>query len=267
MSKGGPREGSGRPRGSRGKRTRDSIAKAEALWPTSLEVLLESMPARTRRRRAGRGRGVRVNCGLTSTRRSRLHPPLLRSTMNQIIPCCRMRNLSQLEKLFSKGAAPTAIHVATSRPGSRPFGLELGQLHCRSEPLEGGGARRTLRVECRRPYLRQIHRHLRHQRAHRTSAAAHTDRQQRVRPCGSARAHVHARPQRRFQRLRLVQKLRCLPAGLSERRSETARCRGPAELTTDSPAASPTCRRMCFPGGAARLSYRSSPDEHDAARS
>jgi type VI secretion system (T6SS) effector TldE1-like protein len=121
MSKGGPREGAGRPRGSRGKRTRDSIAKAEALGPTPLEVLLESMPARTRRRRAGRGRGVRVNCGLTSTRRSRLHPPLLRSTMNQIIPCCRMRNLSQLEKLFSKGAAPTAIHVATSRPRSRPF--------------------------------------------------------------------------------------------------------------------------------------------------
>ena len=36
--------------------------------------------------------------------------------------------------------------------------------------------------------------------------------------------------------LRLVQKLRCLPAGLSERRSETARGRGPAELTTHSPA-------------------------------
>jgi hypothetical protein len=29
MPKGGPREGAGRPRGSRGKRTRDSIAKAE----------------------------------------------------------------------------------------------------------------------------------------------------------------------------------------------------------------------------------------------
>src|SRR3954453_12144127 len=121
MSKGGPREGAGRPRGSRGKRTRDSIAKAEALGPTPFEVLLESMPARTRRRRAGRGRGVRVNCGLTSTRRSRLHPPLLRSTMNQIIPCCRMRNLSQLEKLFSKGAAPTAIHVATSTPQKPAF--------------------------------------------------------------------------------------------------------------------------------------------------
>jgi hypothetical protein len=45
MSKGGPREGAGRPRGSRGKRTRDSIAKAEALGPTPLEVLLESMHA------------------------------------------------------------------------------------------------------------------------------------------------------------------------------------------------------------------------------
>jgi hypothetical protein len=45
MPKGGPREGAGRPRGSRGKRTRDSIAKAEALAPTPLEVLLESMHA------------------------------------------------------------------------------------------------------------------------------------------------------------------------------------------------------------------------------
>ena len=41
----------------------------------------------------------------------------------------------------------------------------------------------------------------------RCGAAAHTDRQQRVRPCGSARAHFHARSQRGFQRLRLVQKL------------------------------------------------------------
>ena len=45
MPKGGPREGAGRPRGSRGKRTKDSIAKAEALGPTPLEVLLESMHA------------------------------------------------------------------------------------------------------------------------------------------------------------------------------------------------------------------------------
>jgi hypothetical protein len=45
MPKGGPREGAGRPRGSRGRRTKDSITKAEALGPTPLEVLLESMHA------------------------------------------------------------------------------------------------------------------------------------------------------------------------------------------------------------------------------
>src|SRR4051794_38405500 len=45
MSKGGPREGAGRPRGSRGKRTRESIARAELLGRTPLEVLLESMHA------------------------------------------------------------------------------------------------------------------------------------------------------------------------------------------------------------------------------
>jgi hypothetical protein len=44
-AKGGPREGAGRPRGSRGRRTKESIAKAEALGPTPLEVLLESMHA------------------------------------------------------------------------------------------------------------------------------------------------------------------------------------------------------------------------------
>jgi hypothetical protein len=55
MPKGGPREGAGRPRGSRGRRTKDSITKAEALGPTPLEVLLESMLAG----RAGRGCGLR----------------------------------------------------------------------------------------------------------------------------------------------------------------------------------------------------------------
>ena len=45
MPKGGSREGAGRPRGSRGRRTRESVAKAEALGPTPLEVLLESMHA------------------------------------------------------------------------------------------------------------------------------------------------------------------------------------------------------------------------------
>jgi hypothetical protein len=43
MAKGGRREGAGRPRGSRGTRTREAVAKAEALGPTPLEVLLESM--------------------------------------------------------------------------------------------------------------------------------------------------------------------------------------------------------------------------------
>ena len=45
MPKGGKREGAGRPRGSRSRRTEHSIAKAEALGPTPLEVLLESMHA------------------------------------------------------------------------------------------------------------------------------------------------------------------------------------------------------------------------------
>jgi hypothetical protein len=40
MPKGGPREGAGRPRGSRGRRTKDSVTKAEALGPMPLEVLL-----------------------------------------------------------------------------------------------------------------------------------------------------------------------------------------------------------------------------------
>jgi hypothetical protein len=43
MPKGGRREGAGRPRGSRGKRTREAVAKAEALGPTPVQVLLESM--------------------------------------------------------------------------------------------------------------------------------------------------------------------------------------------------------------------------------
>ena len=43
MAKGGRREGAGRPRGSRGRRTREAVAKAEALGPTPLEVLLELM--------------------------------------------------------------------------------------------------------------------------------------------------------------------------------------------------------------------------------
>ena len=45
MPKGGPRPGAGRPRGSRGRRTREAVAKAEALGPTPLEVLLVSMHA------------------------------------------------------------------------------------------------------------------------------------------------------------------------------------------------------------------------------
>src|SRR4051794_35283386 len=34
MPKGGSREGAGRPRGSRGRRTKEAVAKAEALGPT-----------------------------------------------------------------------------------------------------------------------------------------------------------------------------------------------------------------------------------------
>src|SRR5947209_2944206 len=43
--KGGAREGAGRPRGRRGKRTQQSVAKADALGATPLDVLLESMHA------------------------------------------------------------------------------------------------------------------------------------------------------------------------------------------------------------------------------
>ena len=54
MPKGGPREGAGRPRGSRGRRTREAFAKAEALGPTPLEVMLEAMlAARAEGERAG----------------------------------------------------------------------------------------------------------------------------------------------------------------------------------------------------------------------
>jgi hypothetical protein len=67
MPKGGPHENAGRPRGSRGKRTKDSIPKAEALGPTPPEVLLESMLA-ARRRPARRGRGLRQSgCSLRAS--------------------------------------------------------------------------------------------------------------------------------------------------------------------------------------------------------
>src|SRR3954452_4313785 len=56
MPKGGRREGAGRPRGSRGRRTRESTARAEALGPTPLEVLLESM-------HAARAEGERAEAG------------------------------------------------------------------------------------------------------------------------------------------------------------------------------------------------------------
>src|SRR5437763_16875685 len=58
MPKGGSREGAGRPRGSRGRRTKEAVAKAETLGPTPLEVLLESMHAA----RAEGARSEAVDC-------------------------------------------------------------------------------------------------------------------------------------------------------------------------------------------------------------
>src|SRR3954454_21406421 len=74
MPKGGSREGAGRPRGSRGKRTAESVAKAEALGPTPLEVLLESMHAA----RAEGERAEAVECAKAAA--PYVHPKLAPTT-------------------------------------------------------------------------------------------------------------------------------------------------------------------------------------------
>src|SRR4051794_6698111 len=70
MPKGGRREGAGRPRGSRGKRTREAVPEAGALGPTPLEVLLESMHAA----RAESERAEAVECAKAAA--PYVHPKL-----------------------------------------------------------------------------------------------------------------------------------------------------------------------------------------------
>ena len=70
MPKGGAREGAGRPRGRRGKRTQQSVAKADALGATPLDVLLESMHAA----RAEGARAEAVDCAKAAA--PYVHPKL-----------------------------------------------------------------------------------------------------------------------------------------------------------------------------------------------
>src|SRR3954454_9250575 len=102
MPKGGPREGAGRPRGSRGKRTKDSIAKAEALGPTPLEVLLESMLAA----RAEGERAEAVDCAKAAA--PYVHPKLAPTSPPNPVHepldynVLSDTELAQLEKIYSK---------------------------------------------------------------------------------------------------------------------------------------------------------------------
>src|SRR3954454_8947133 len=102
MPKGGSREGAGRPRGSRGKRTAESVAKAEALGPTPLEVLLESMLAA----RAEGERAEAVDCAKAAAPyvHSKLAPtsPPRPSSMKPTIACYSMPNSSSLRNCFRR---------------------------------------------------------------------------------------------------------------------------------------------------------------------
>src|SRR5881392_2462285 len=98
MPKGGPRPGAGRPRGSRGRRTKDSIAKAEALGPTLLEVLLESMHAA----RAEGERAEAVDCAKAAAPyvhpRLALTSPPAPPTNHCTTACCPTRNSTNWRK-------------------------------------------------------------------------------------------------------------------------------------------------------------------------
>ena len=102
MPKGGKREGAGRPRGSRGRRTEDSITKAEALGPTPLEVLLESMHAA----RAEGERAEAVECAKAAA--PYVHPKLAPTSPPTPVHepldynVLSDTELDQLEKLYSK---------------------------------------------------------------------------------------------------------------------------------------------------------------------
>jgi hypothetical protein len=102
MPKGGRREGAGRPCGSRGRRTKDSITKAEALGPTPLEVLLESMHAA----RAEGERAEAVECAKAAA--PYVHPKLAPTSpptpVHQAVDYNVLSDseLDQLEKIYSK---------------------------------------------------------------------------------------------------------------------------------------------------------------------
>src|SRR3954452_6204470 len=102
MPKGGPRPGAGRPRGSRGRRTKDSITKADALGPTPLEVLLESMHAAP----AEGERAEAVECAKAAA--PYVHPKLAPTSPPTPVgheadySVLSDAELEQMEKLFSK---------------------------------------------------------------------------------------------------------------------------------------------------------------------
>src|SRR3954451_15409963 len=102
MPKGGLREGAGRPRGSRGKRTQEAVAKAETLGPTPLEVLLESMHAA----RAEGARSEAVDCAKAAAPylHSKLAPTSLPAPVHEEMDYSVLSEteLGQLEKIYSK---------------------------------------------------------------------------------------------------------------------------------------------------------------------
>jgi hypothetical protein len=123
MSKGGPREGAGRPRGSRGKRTREAVAKAESLGPTPLEVLLES----THATRAEGERAEAVDCAKAAA--PYVHPKVAPTSppppVQEAVDYSLLSDteLGQLEKIFSKLLTPAAGEAppASEAPPARPF--------------------------------------------------------------------------------------------------------------------------------------------------
>ena len=120
MPTGGPREGAGRPRGSRGKRTRESIATAEALGPTPLEVLLESMHAA----RAEGERAEAVDCAKAAAPyvHPKLAPTLPPNPVQEPLDYKVLSDteLAQLEKIYSKLLKqPPASEAPPARPCAR----------------------------------------------------------------------------------------------------------------------------------------------------
>jgi hypothetical protein len=119
MPKGGQREGAGRPRGSRGKRTQASIAQAETLGPTPLEVLLESMLAA----HAEGQRAEAVDCAKAAapyvhpkvaptSPPAPVHEPLDYNVLSDT-------ELDQLEKLYSKLLKQPLAEAPPARPCAR----------------------------------------------------------------------------------------------------------------------------------------------------